>query len=113
MTNNSESIRRGKEHNEKRWEEIEVSPITRASLLKKNKYYLDSYPDFGHYYKLKYLDDRAQIATKLIRRGDISRGTKELFIIGSTGRSGTKAVILRLSLLFKIYSKKATKRGPE
>jgi glycosyltransferase involved in cell wall biosynthesis len=111
MTNNTESIMRGKEHIEKRWKRETPDHITRSKVLEKYAYYINTYPDFGHFYKIHFLQDRAQIATKFIRKGEVIRGIKELLILASTGRTALGIVARRLSILVKIYSMKLLKRG--
>ena len=106
MTNNKESQKRGKEHSDNRWNDVNPVLKTRAELIETGRYYLEKYPKFGHYYKLQSLEDRAQIATKLMRKGKALFGMQQLFVIASTGRTGLRAVSTRISILINIYFKK-------
>jgi len=99
MSNNSESIRQSQRHIAERWKHASPVFLSRRELLKKNRHYYETDKLHGAYYKQRFMADTSQIAAKMIAKGHVWWGVRQLFVIASTGRTGIKTVLVRIHLI--------------
>ena len=87
-----------KAHSSRLWDKNAPTILTRSELMAASKYYLHASPLewYGIALKQQMLSDNAQIGIKLIRRGHILMGCRQLFAVALTGRTGIRAVIKRI-----------------
>jgi glycosyltransferase involved in cell wall biosynthesis len=108
-TNNSLQRTLMKDHLENLWQLGKPRVIGSRELRLKGAHYRSVYQDRGVAMKENMLADNAQLAVKMIRRKHVLDGMHQLFSVALVGRSGTKTVLRRLSLIRK-GSAEAVKR---
>jgi glycosyltransferase involved in cell wall biosynthesis len=101
LSNNRESVRQSDMHIQNRWQKSQPERLTRNEITRRaNEYYIN-YKKHGAYYKSMFLADTSQIAIKFFKYGRIIDGIKQLLAVASTGRTGLKIVVERISLVIK------------
>lgn len=99
MSNNKKSIDKEKEYADKLWARTKPKVISRKKVIERSDYYYKRFKKNGVSYKRIFLSDLARVAIHLLKRGDVIACLKQWLIIASTGRTGLKTVLVRISLI--------------
>lgn len=98
MSNNDKSIAKEKEYAAILWGNYTINYLPRKAVLERANAYYQTFERHGIEYKHIFLFDLARTSIHLMKRGKLAQGTKQLFTIASTGRTGLKIVWQRLWL---------------
>lgn len=90
-----------KGHTDKIWREHPPALIPISELRSKGNHYYTTYRKRGVDMKNNMLADNAQIALKMIRRGQIATGCRQLLAVALVGRSGLRIVYHRLRIVHR------------
>lgn len=84
---------------ERYWMEKNPQSISRKDILKTGSYYLSHGNKYGVDMKNVVYDNIAQLSAKLIRSGRALEGIKQLVALSSTGRTGLKYSVRRITTI--------------
>ncbi|MEO5690820.1 MAG: glycosyltransferase family A protein [Candidatus Saccharimonadales bacterium] len=112
FTNLNLSMQKETEYTELLWGDSHPKTISRQNIITRANEYLSLSSRFRIDYKIVFLTDLSRLSVHRIKRGDIVGGFWQLLILASTGRTGLRIALKRVSLVVRGFLHKPINNRP-